>query len=114
MSISQSLARVLQLIRAERGLSYADFADELGIPKSSLVEYSNGTGNPRADTLEMLARELSVPITEIVSGPLPGQEQTETIIRAAREFADLTPEKRERGIQLFQELAALFTEEDLT
>lgn len=112
MPISENLAGILRRIRAERQLSYTGFAEELGIPKSSLEAYLNGTGNPRADTLELLAKELHVPITEIVSGPLPGQEQAETIMRAASLFSGLTPERRERGIQLFLELTALFAERD--
>lgn len=114
MLINKNLARILRRVKIERDLSYAEFAEELGIPKSSLVEYMNGTGNPRSDTLEMLSRKLDIPITEIVSDPLPGQEQAETILRAAKEFADLTPRQRERGFQLFLELAALFTEKHLT
>lgn len=112
MLISENLARLLQRMKEERQLSFTDFAIELGIPKSSLESYINGTGNPRADTLEMLAAELNVPLAEIVSGPLPGQEKAETIIRAAKELSGLSQNRRERGMQLFQELTALFSEEE--
>ena len=95
-------------------MSFEDLSRKLGLGKNSTVAYCNGTGNPRADTLEFLANALEVPITEIVSGPLSGQEQAETIVRMAEEFSGLSPERRERGIQLFLELAALFSEEDLT
>lgn len=110
MSINKNLSRILRRIKSERGLSYTEFANELGIPKSSLVEYMNGTGNPRSDTLEMLAEKLHVPITEIVSDPPPGQGRAETVVQAAKEFAGLSPAQRERGFQLAQELAALFAE----
>lgn len=112
MSISRNLARVLQIVKIARGLSYTEFSDELGIPKSSLAGYMKGAGNPRSDTLDMLAEKLGVPITAIVSDPLPGQEQAETITGAAKLFAALTPEQQARGMQLFLELAALFAEEN--
>lgn len=113
MSISKNMAVILRRYKAVQDLSVSEMADELGIAKSILEDYLHGKGNPRADTLDLLARKLDVPLTEIVSGPLPGQEQAETIIRAAGVFSGLPPERRERGIQLFLELAALFSEEDL-
>ena len=112
MAIKENLARTLRRIKTERQLSCREFADELAIPKSSLESYINGTGNPRADTLEMLAGELNVPLAEIVSGPVSGREQAEMIIRTVKELSSLSPEKRERGLQLFCELMALFSEED--
>ena len=36
MPISENLARVLRRVKAERQLSFAEFAEELAIPKSSL------------------------------------------------------------------------------
>ena len=101
-------------MKAERGLSYKAFAKELGITKSSLIEYMHEAGNPRADTLELLAAKLNVPITEIISDPLPEEEQAETIVQTAKMFAGLSPEYRERGFQLFLELTALFAEGSIT
>lgn len=112
MPINENLSKLLRRIKAERQLSFEAFAAELSIPKSSLESYIKGTGNPRADTLEMLAAELNVPITEIVSDPSHGWEKAETIIRAARELSGLSPERRERGTQLFLELTALFSEKE--
>ena len=110
MSISADLAKNLQRIRRERDLSLKAFSNELGIPLSSTEKYCSGTGNPRADTLDMLSEVLGIPVTEIVSDQLPGQEQAETIVRAAKALSGLIPESQERGIQLFLELVALFSE----
>ena len=112
MAINENLARTLRRIKTERQLSFREFAAELSIPKSSLESYINGTGNPRADTLEMLARELHVPLAEIVSGPISGREQAEMMIRTVKELSSLSPEKRERGLRIFLELMALFSEEE--
>ena len=111
MPISENLARNLRRIREERGLSLREFSSELGIALSSAEVYCSGTGNPRSDTLDMLADALNVPVTEIVSAPLQGQEQAETIVRAASILSGLSPEHRERGLQLFLELASLFAKE---
>ena len=111
MLISENLSRVLMQYKREYGLSFEDLAQKLGLPKSSTVNYCNGTGNPRSDTLESMSAALDIPLTEIVSVPLPGQEQAETVIRAAQAISGLKPEHRERAAQLFLELAALFAEE---
>lgn len=111
MSISENIAKTLRTIKEDRGLSYADFAEELGIPKSSLVEYLGGYGNPRADTMELLAERCGIPIIEMISAPLPGREQAETVLRTAKELSVLPPEKRRIAIQLFLEIAALFAED---
>lgn len=112
MSISENLVRVLRQHKDRSGLTFKEMADELTFSKSTLVEYFKGNGNPRADDLELLSAALDVPLTEIVSDPLPGQEQAETVIRAAQAISGLKPEHRERAAQLLLELAALFAEEN--
>lgn len=111
MSISQNLARILQQYKDKNGLTFKELSDELAFSKSTLVEYFNGKGNPRLDNLELLSAALDIPLTEIVSAPLPGQEQAETVTRAAQIISNLDPERQKRALQLFLELAALFAEE---
>ena len=79
MSISKNLAKVLMQYKQEYGLSFEELAQKLNLPKSSTVNYCNGTGNPRADTLELLAERCGMPVTTMVSGQPPGWEQAETI-----------------------------------
>lgn len=111
MSISQNLARILQQYKDKNGLTFKELSDDLAFSKSTLVEYFNGKGNPRLDNLELLSAALDIPLTEIVSAPLPGQEQAETVTRAAQIISTLDPERQKRALQLFLELAALFAEE---
>lgn len=112
MSISENLARVLRQHKDRTGLTFKEMADELTFSKSTLVEYLKGKGNPRADDLELLSAALGIPLTELVSAPLPGQERAETVARAAQIISGLEPEHQKRALQLFLELAALFAEEN--
>lgn len=114
MSSTENLARILMQHKRECGLSFENLAQKLGLGKTSTVNYCNGTGNPRMDTIQRVADALNVPITEIVSDPLPGQEQAETISLAAKAISGLEPERRKRAVQLFLEMAALFSEDNLT
>lgn len=110
MSISQNLARILRQHKDRTGLTFKEMASELDFSKSTLVEYLNGNGNPRAKDLELLASTLDIPITEIVSDPLPEQEQVETVVRMSQLLSGLDPERRDRAVHLCLELAALFAE----
>lgn len=110
MSINQNVARTMQRIKQERHVSIEIFADELGITKSAAQIYLKGEGNPRADTLELLAEGCGVSMTELVSDPLPGWEQAETMVRAARMLSTLPPEKRELCVGHILAIAAVFAE----
>lgn len=108
MSIKENVSLVIQWYKTEHGLSLYELSKELGIPMSSAQCYLKGTSNLRADTLEMLANKMGIPIIEMISGPAPGREQAEIIIRAAKELGTLTPDRRTVGTRLFLELVVLF------
>ena len=110
MSINQNLARTMQRVKQDRRVSVEIFADELGITKSAAQIYLKGKGNPRADTLELLAKGCGLSITELVSDPLPGGEQAETMVGAARLLGGLPPEKREECVEHLLAMAAIFAE----
>lgn len=109
MSIKENIAALLRWYKEVNNLSMNEFAEELGIAVSSLQSYLNGTSNPRAETLELLADKLHVSLTEMVSGAAPEWKRAETVVRAASELSRLTPEKRQEGIRLFLELVKLFS-----
>ncbi len=104
MPINENLAKTIQQYKLDRELSISELAEELGVARSILENYLNGTGNPRADTLELLSEKSGIPLAELVSGPPSGLEQARIVVHAARELALLPPERRERGIALFIEL----------
>ena len=51
-----------------RGVGFMEFAEELGIPRTTLAGYLKGTSHPRADSLEYLAEKLGISLAELVSG----------------------------------------------
>lgn len=108
MSIRGNVSLAIRTYKTANRLSLSALAELLEIPVSSLQCYLKGTSDLRADTIELLAEKMSIPVIEMVSGPVPGAGQAETIVRAARELADLTEDRREHGIGLFLQLVALF------
>lgn len=114
MPINENLAKTIQRYKLDRDLSLSELAKEFGVARSILESYLNGTGNPRADTLELLSEKSGIPLTELVSGPPSGLEQARIALYAAREFALLSPERRERAITLFLALVDTLSEENHT
>lgn len=109
MPIKKYISAAIHRYQRARSLTLREVARELDIPWASLEGYANGRANPRADTLEVLAEKLGVPITELVSGSPPGWERAETIVRAAAAVESLPPEHHEECIELFLKLATLFS-----
>lgn len=110
MGISRNLAESIRRYKLERQLTTVELAEELHLAVSTTQEYLNGSGNPRADTLELLAGRMGLPVAELVTGS-PGWEEAGSVIHAARALSVLPPEKREKGARLLLELAGLFAGE---
>ena len=114
MPIKENISAAIRRYRRARDLSLRDAARELDIPWASLEGYASGYANPRADTLEVLAEKLEIPITELVSGFPPGWEQAETTVRAAIAVGNLPPEHRDECVELIIRLIAMFSGEGHT
>lgn len=111
MSIVENVSLAMQKHREITKLSIHQLSKELDLPASSIECYLKGKSDLRASTIELLAEKTKIPLIEMVFGPLPEWESAEAVARAARKFSDLPEEKRDQGIQLFLQLAALFTED---
>lgn len=112
MPISENIADFIRRYKEKNHLSIAELSEELGIAKSAAVDYLNGDGNPRADTVDMIAEKCGVSPAEIISAQPPGWERAEMVERAARIFGGLPPERRERAVPLFLALVEILAEED--
>ena len=70
MSIQKNVTATLKLIHIQSKLSLVEFAEALGIGRSSLQEYLSEKRCPKIDTLELIAEKLKIPIDAFVSGKL--------------------------------------------
>lgn len=118
MELGKVLAANIRQYKLDHALSIVELAEELHLAVSTTQEYLNGNGNPRGDTLELLAQRMGIPVAQLVSPPAgtlervperpPQQPQVRHMVRAARDLAALPPDKREQGLRLLQELTDLF------
>ena len=67
MNIDKNIAAKLKREMSKRGVNYAEFAEELGIPRTTMQGYVRGSSNPRADSMEELANRLGISVAELVS-----------------------------------------------
>lgn len=110
MSINENVARAISRFKKDRRLSLELLCDELKITRSAAQLYLQAKGNPRADTLELLARGCGLSVMELVSDPLPGGDQAETMVGAAQLLGSLPPERREECVEHILAIAAIFAE----
>jgi len=108
--IQKNIARNLRRAMVERGRSAEEFAEEISISKTALLQYLRGTANPTVETLSVLAAGLKITPAELISGLPPGWEQAEIVLRASREIASLPVYRREIAKLLLSELVAVFSE----
>lgn len=69
MNIQKSIAATLKSVMEKRNLTLVEFADEIGIARTSLQGYLKENSNPRADTIELLSERLNIPAYVLISGP---------------------------------------------
>ena len=60
MNIDKNIAAKLKQEMSKRGVNYAEFAEELGIPRTTMQGYVNGTSYPRADSMKEPANRLGI------------------------------------------------------
>ena len=67
MSIQRNIASKIRSALEQSNKTLAEFAEEIGISRSSLQEYLKEDANPRIDTVELLAEKLGYSPVELIS-----------------------------------------------
>ena len=101
MTLTDNLAQQLNTIRRKRGLSVVEFAEMLGVSRSSLQSLLNGSGNPRTDTIEYIAQQLDTDPLALLSpcNPEPVSFTADVLASAICTVAKL-PESQKEILQL--------------
>lgn len=115
MEIRANIANTVNRILRERNKTLAELSADIDIPRSSLENYSKGTSNLRADTIELLAGKLEMTPAELVSNfsDAPEWQQAKTVLSAAHDISGLPLERQESGIQAFLQLVSIFSKEEV-
>ena len=84
-SIGQVSPVALRTIRESRGITLDHITQMTGIPKIDLVAIESGMLQPQNRQLNLLARQLGVPVEAIVKSPESDQEPTEDVAEVTAE-----------------------------
>ena len=86
----------------QRHLSITAFSDELQISRTALQDYLKGTGNPRVETVEYLAKRLNIEPVTLVSGIFnPTQMDILLHLFKSFEFVDKLSEDKQNQLVSF-------------
>src|SRR5215217_3611422 len=94
-----SLARKLRVLRAERGLTLRQAAEQAGVRPGTLSELERGLHRPHDITLSRVAKGYGVPVEELLEEPVP-------LAKASQETRRLEEERRKVEDKV-EELVAL-------
>ena len=97
MRTSVEIGKVVKALRKENNISLTDFAKKLGINKSTLSRYENGTRKIPMEDIAAFANALNVTPEYLLLDDQPQPKHFETI--AAHLDGDLTKEEWEEVIQ---------------
>jgi transcriptional regulator with XRE-family HTH domain len=116
-----SLARKLRVLRAERGLTLRQAAEQAGVRPGTLSELERGLHRPHDITLSRVAKGYGVPVEDLLEEPVPFDEAPQEPGRAVVGVGT-TPEEATENLeqQLYSpakiaqgwyQLAQLFSDE---
>ena len=112
VDIQRNMANFLGAYKRQRGISAAEFSEELEISRSVLQDYLAGRCNPRADTIDHIAKKLNVSPAALVSGGLISPTEYDLIfvlLDTLDAFHSLSQDQKHEGVDLFIRLLSLLT-----
>jgi len=83
----------LGLLRKSAGITQGELAKAIGASQSTISQLEAGTRRPSYQTLQAIARALSIPVSSLLSGEMEGLSKEEE--EHFREYRSLSPEARE-------------------
>ena len=107
MDIKGNFAANLRTIRFTKGLSLLEFADEIGISKSTLYKIEKGDVNPTLSLIDQVSDNLSIPAAELLLEPSYTPSELVVIKRLLSSidlFTQLSEEKQKKVAALFIEI----------
>lgn len=109
MKTKEILADKVRQLRALQGKSQLEFAEDVGISKTELIQIEGAQANVRLDTLEQLAKAFHAPVSSLLA-----EEEDAATLAVAKWLltsldivSGLKPEDQTLAVRLFEELVIL-------
>lgn len=107
MTSPQYLAQTLERIQEKMGLTYAEFAAELGVGKSTVYNLRSGRKQFSSATLDQIADSLCLPPAMLLGGSESVTCLCKAVIRTCAEVGKLNAAERERALYYLRQLMDL-------
>ena len=107
MDIKDNFATNLKNIRLTRGASLLEFADEIGISKSTLHKIEKGDINPTLSLINQVSDNLHIPATNLLLAPSYTPSELVIIKRLLSDielFTRLSENQQKKVAALFKEI----------
>lgn len=118
--MSEHFFENLKRIRIEKGYSQKEFAEKLGVAKSTYCMYESGNREPNVQTIKKISKLLNVPTDELLgldiepttlAAHFDGDEYTEEELEEIKRFAKFV--KSQRGFKatdMFKDVGKMSSE----
>lgn len=115
MELKQNLSNNLRILRATRKASLAEFAEEIGIGKTTLQDIENCRSSSTLDTVDHISANLKIPSAILLSSPDNPEtlQNSFLLFRSIEKFCALPRERQIEMINLFDRMVQLLTSEDI-
>ena len=114
MPICYNLTIIVKTKQRELGLRNIEMARRTGISRATLTGILRGEGNPRLSTVELVAQNLGLDPVRLLCFAHNDEERVflEQTLEMVDKAGALSPEKRERFMELFQALVQCKTDKN--
>lgn len=110
-NLKQNLSANLKAIRLAQKKSMVDFAEQLGIARSTLQDIENGQCNTRLDTIEVISQSLKLDPSFLLSpSETPGQfTMSYALFQELTAFIRLSKSEQQELLRCFKRIVELLT-----
>ena len=115
MELKQNLSNNLKVLRATRKASLAEFAEEIGIGKTTLQDIENCRSSSTLDTVDHIAANLKIPSVVLLSSSNNPEtfQNSILLLKSIEKFCTLSNERQIEMVRLFDRMVQLLTSDDI-
>ena len=109
MGLKKNLAYNIKLMRTLKNASLEEFADEIGIGRTTLYSLEKEEGNTTIDTIEQIAKNLSISPLSLLSrgGEMEHLKNAEVMLESLQCLSQMSEADRIETLMLVNRLAGL-------
>ena len=112
MGLKKNLAYNIKLMRLIKNASLEEFADEIGVSRTTLFNIEKGKGNITIETIEHISQNLEISPLSLLSdaGGVSKLNHAEVLLKSLKDLTFMSETDRMEALMLMNRLAELMGE----